>query len=200
MEASFPLSRNGLWQCRRPGMIKHKSGTRWPDNREVGSRCVRSTPYIRRRGRWLVSGLASKPLGQFLLVWPQNRWVRVFQFVPENPQIRFGDLRVEITLTISCFGLQNQADYSLSVVLQYRREVEHGAGTHWDLADCFTWKQVGLGFPSLTLRLVEAWCGWCRWYHRMNIALSWSWRQTSRCDGLHQTFLFQLCHFLCIRP
>jgi hypothetical protein len=109
-------------------MIKHKSGTRWPDNREVGSRCVRSTPYIRRRGRWLVSGLASKPLGQFLLVWPQNRWVRVFQFVPENPQIRFGDLRVKITLTISCFGLQNQADYSLSVVLQYRREVEHGAG------------------------------------------------------------------------
>jgi hypothetical protein len=28
---------------------------------------------------------------------------------------------------------------------------------HQDLAACFTWKQVGLGFPSLASRLVEAW-------------------------------------------
>jgi hypothetical protein len=26
------------------------------------------------QGRRFVSGLASKPLGQFLPVWPQNRW------------------------------------------------------------------------------------------------------------------------------
>jgi hypothetical protein len=28
--------------------------------------------------------------------------------------------------------------------------------THRDLAACFTWKQVWLGFPSLALRLTEA--------------------------------------------
>jgi hypothetical protein len=26
----------------------------------------------------------------------------------------------------------------------------------WDLAACFAWKQVGLGFPSLSSRLAEA--------------------------------------------
>jgi hypothetical protein len=27
------------------------------------------------RGRWVVSGLVSKQLGRFSLVWPQNRWL-----------------------------------------------------------------------------------------------------------------------------
>jgi hypothetical protein len=31
-------------------MVKHGSGTRWPDDREVERHCVRSTPCIRRRG------------------------------------------------------------------------------------------------------------------------------------------------------
>jgi hypothetical protein len=30
------------------------------------------------QGRWFVSGLASKPLGWFSLVWPQNRWIGFF--------------------------------------------------------------------------------------------------------------------------
>jgi hypothetical protein len=29
-------------------------------------------------------------------------------------------------------------------------------GTHRDLAACFAWKQVEIGFPSLALRLAEA--------------------------------------------
>jgi hypothetical protein len=33
---------------------------------------------------WFVSGLASKSLGWFSLVWPQNRWWRVSQFVSQN--------------------------------------------------------------------------------------------------------------------
>jgi hypothetical protein len=35
-----------------------------------------------------------------------------------------------------------------------------------DVAACFTCKQVGLGFPSLASRLVEARHGWCMWHHR----------------------------------
>jgi hypothetical protein len=30
---------------------------------------------------------------------------------------------------------------------------------------CFKWKQVGLGFPSLTSKLTEARRGWCTWYY-----------------------------------
>jgi hypothetical protein len=36
--------------------------------------------------------------------------------------------------------------------------------THRDLAACFAWKQVGLGFLSLALRLVEVRRVWCMWY------------------------------------
>jgi hypothetical protein len=36
------------------------------------------------QGRWFVSALASKPLGRFLLVWPQNQWQRFFPVWPHN--------------------------------------------------------------------------------------------------------------------
>jgi hypothetical protein len=38
---------------------------------------TRSTGFLvepQNQGRRFMSGLASKPLGQFLPVWPQNRW------------------------------------------------------------------------------------------------------------------------------
>jgi hypothetical protein len=39
-------------------------------------------------------------------------------------------------------------------------------GTRRDLAACFVWKKVGVGFSSLISRLVEARCGWCTWHYR----------------------------------
>jgi hypothetical protein len=99
-------------RSRRPGAENwgwsHRSGTRWPDDREVGWRCVWFTLCTWRREAWVswlslktkvdglsvvwpwnrwqrfVSGLASKPLGRFLLVWSKNRWCRVFRFGPQN--------------------------------------------------------------------------------------------------------------------
>jgi hypothetical protein len=41
------------------------------------------------QGRRFVSGLALKPLGRFYLFWSQNR------------QLRFGDLSLKITATVS---------------------------------------------------------------------------------------------------
>jgi hypothetical protein len=58
------------------------------------------------QGRWFVSGLASKPLG------------RVFQFEPQNWQLRFNDLGLNITATVSWFRSQNQMGYGLSVTPQ----------------------------------------------------------------------------------
>jgi hypothetical protein len=37
--------------------------------------------------------------------------------------------------------------------------------TRRDLAACFTRKEVGLGFPSLASRMMEARHGWCMWHH-----------------------------------
>jgi hypothetical protein len=54
------------------------------------------------------SGLASKPV------------VTVFQFGPQNRQLRFGDLGLKITATVSWFEPQNQAGFGLSFTLQNR--------------------------------------------------------------------------------
>jgi hypothetical protein len=44
--------------------------------------------------------------------------------VPQNRQLRFGDLSLKITATVSWFGPQNQAGFGLSVASQNRqREV-----------------------------------------------------------------------------
>jgi hypothetical protein len=51
----------------------------------------------------IFSGLTSKPVAQ------------VSQFVPQNWQVQFGDLGRKITVMVSWFGSQNQADFGLSV-------------------------------------------------------------------------------------
>jgi hypothetical protein len=43
---------------------------------------------------------------------------RVFQFGSQNRQIQFGDLCIKIIMTVSWFGIQNQADFSFSVTPQ----------------------------------------------------------------------------------
>jgi hypothetical protein len=49
------------------------------------------------------------------LVEPQTQGRRVFQFGPQNRQLRFSDLAHKITATVSWFGLQNQLGEGLSV-------------------------------------------------------------------------------------
>jgi hypothetical protein len=117
------------------------------------------------QGRRFVSGLASKPLGRFSPVWPQN-W-----------QLRFGDLCLKITVMVSWFGPQNHVGYGLSVAPQNRCEGD-GVGHVLRSSACFAWKQFGLGFPSLASRLVEA-----RWWvvhvapsqrlHRVQVEDGW---------------------------
>jgi hypothetical protein len=54
---------------------------------ETRSVCFLVEPQ--NQDRRFVSGLALKPLGRFYLFWPQNR------------QLRFGDLSLKITATVS---------------------------------------------------------------------------------------------------
>jgi hypothetical protein len=48
---------------------------------------MRTTGFLvqpQNQGQRFVSRLASKPLGRFSPVWPQNRWRRVYRFGPQN--------------------------------------------------------------------------------------------------------------------
>jgi hypothetical protein len=63
----------------------------------------------------VVSGLATKPVATVSQVGHQNR------------QLRFGDLGLKITVTISWFGPKNQEGFDLLVAPQNRRRKD-GAG------------------------------------------------------------------------
>jgi hypothetical protein len=85
-------SDEGHDRSRRPGAEdrgwSQRSGTRWSGGREVGWCRVRSAPDTWRLGVW-VSWLSlktkvSKPLGQFLAVWPQNLLRRFSPVWPQN--------------------------------------------------------------------------------------------------------------------
>jgi hypothetical protein len=61
------------------------------------------------------SGLALKPVVGFLIE-PQNQGDDgFFRFGPQNWQLRFDDLCLKITTTVSWFEPQNQVDFGLSV-------------------------------------------------------------------------------------
>jgi hypothetical protein len=67
-----------------------------------------------------------------------------------------------------------------------------------DLVACFAWKHVGIGFPSLILRLAYVRCGWCAWYHRggcieIKLKTDESMRQAASDSAT-------LCCFHCIMP
>jgi hypothetical protein len=111
--------------------------------------------------------LASNPVATVFLVWPQNRWwLRVSRFGPQNRrQLHFGDLGLKITATVSWFVSLNQMSDCLSVVPQNQLEDVTPRGTREDLAACFTWKQVGLVFPSLPQNWQRRDGGWCTWHH-----------------------------------
>jgi hypothetical protein len=42
----------------------------------------------------------------------------IFWFEPQNRQLQFGDLGIKITVMVSWFGPQNQADFGLSIAPQ----------------------------------------------------------------------------------
>jgi hypothetical protein len=112
-------------------MVKHRSGTQWLDNQDVGWSCVQCAPCTRRRGA-LVSlfslktkvdgfsrfGLKTGGYGSYGLASKQLAWVS--RFGPQNRHLWFGDLTHKITTTVSWFGPQNQVGPGLLVAPQNR--------------------------------------------------------------------------------
>jgi hypothetical protein len=130
--------------------------------------------------RWFVSGLASKPLGRFLLVWPQNHLDSFSQFdlkISGDGFSRFGlktggfgfsSLNLKTgSYVLIIWALKSSRRFpglgikiKRATVCRLHHKTDGMMKTVWDthrdLAACFMWKQVGLGFFSLASRLVEA--------------------------------------------
>jgi hypothetical protein len=66
------------------------------------------------------SDFISKPVVTVSFVFASKPVAQVFRFGPQNRQLRFGDLGLKITVTVSWFETQNQACFSLSVAPQNR--------------------------------------------------------------------------------
>jgi hypothetical protein len=102
-------------RSRRPSVENqgwlHRSGTRWPDDREVGWRRVRFALCTWRRGT-RVSWLSLKTKVDGLsVVWPQNHWDGFLQFglkTDGDGFLRFG-LKTG-GIDFSRFGLKNGDD------------------------------------------------------------------------------------------
>jgi hypothetical protein len=71
----------------------HRSGTRWSGGQvalcavytwHVETRSAGFLVDPQNQGRRFVSGLASKPVRRFLLVWPQNQWRQFLAVWPQN--------------------------------------------------------------------------------------------------------------------
>jgi hypothetical protein len=73
------------------------------------------------------SSLASKLVVTVSSDLTSKSMAQVFRFGSQNRQLRFGDLGLKITASVSWFRAQNQVGFGLSIVLQNQRR-EDGAG------------------------------------------------------------------------
>jgi hypothetical protein len=151
-------------------------------------------------------GLASKPRSTVSPGFTSKLLATVFVVWPQYHSLRFSGLGLK---TSSCglliwptksprrflgLGLKTKWAMVCWLCLKTDGRMKMVRDTHWDLAACFAWKRVGLGFPSLASRLSEVWRKWCTWHHRGGHV------EMKLCDWLHRTLLPQLWHFHSIRP
>jgi hypothetical protein len=146
-------------------MVKHKSDTRWPDDREVGWCYMQFAPCIRRRGAWVSwfslktkvdsfyrfglkiggygsCGLTSKPLA----------WVFGLGL-----KIGSRGLVIWPTKLLRWFlGLCLKIMWAM--IYRLCHKTDGRMKTAWDT-------RRDLGVFSLLSRLADARCGWCTWHH-----------------------------------
>jgi hypothetical protein len=119
---------------------------------------MRSASFLvepKNQGRRFVSGLASKLLRRFSPVWPQNRWLG---FPILGIKIGISGLVIWASKSPRRFlGLAFKTKQASICQLRHRTDGGRMAwDTRRDLAACFAWKQVALGFPIMASGLVDA--------------------------------------------
>jgi hypothetical protein len=118
------------------------------------------------QGRTVSPGLTSKPVATVFVVWPQNHSLGF-----PGLGLKTGSCGLVIWPTKSPrrflgLGLKTKWEEVCRLRLKTDGRMKTARDTRRDLAACFAWKQVGLGFPSLASKLAEARRGWCTWHHR----------------------------------
>ena len=115
-------------------MVMHKSGTRWPDDREAGWSSGRSTSYTCRARGARVFRLSLKTGGDDFPVWPQNWWLRfsglglkttatVFPVWPQNWWLRFLGLGLK-TKRWRFIGLDLKTDGRMELCWRARVDIQ----------------------------------------------------------------------------
>jgi hypothetical protein len=101
-----------------------RTGCQWFDLKTIG---IVFSGFASKSVATVFSGSASKPVVTVSPGLASKSVARVSQFGPRNRQLRFNDLGLKITVTVSCFVPQNQVGFDLSVAPQNRwREVSVG--------------------------------------------------------------------------
>jgi hypothetical protein len=121
---------------------------------QVETRSVGFLVEPQNQGRWFVSGLASKPLERFSPVLPQNRWLRFPSLGLKTDSYSLVIWGSKSSRRFLGLGLKTKQ----TSVCRLHHKTDGGRmarDTRRDLAACFTWKEVVLGFPSLASRLAE---------------------------------------------
>jgi hypothetical protein len=140
----------------------------WPQNHCDGLSVVWPQKHW---DSFLWFGLKTRGDG-FLPVWPQNRWRRFLPVWPQNRWLGFPSLGLKTSSYILVIWASKSPRWFLGLglktkqatVYRLRHKTDKRAtawDTHQDLAACFTWKQVGLGFPSLPQNWWSHDGGWC---------------------------------------
>jgi hypothetical protein len=142
------------------------------------------------QGRWVVSGLASKLLEWFLLIWPQNRWLGFFglglktgssglMIWPSKSPRRFLGLGIKNkwASVLSAASQNRRREVGTWHVLRsgglFRLEASHARVFQFDL-------KTGGGITTGGARGII-----------VEVQSRGSWRGIGRCDGLYQTLLPQ---------
>jgi hypothetical protein len=139
--------------------------------------------------------LALKPIVTVSVSLASKPTVTVSRFESPNRRLRFGDLGLKITATVSWFVPQNHVGFGLSVAPQNRRS-EVGV-RHWLRSSGLLRVEASRSRVSqFASKLAEA--------RRQVVHVASSWRLcrrwTGQCDGLRRTLLSLLCYFRSIRP
>jgi hypothetical protein len=151
-------------------MVKHISGTRWPDDREVRWRFVRSVLLTKRQGAWVSQFSLETKADGLSVVWPQNHWDGFFGLGLKTGSYSLSVVRSQnhwdeffgLCLKISSYGLwfrpQNHHDDFLVLAS----------------------KPSGLRFVDSTIKLM----GWWRREHGLRssglLCLKASWDRVSQ--------------------
>jgi hypothetical protein len=124
-------------------MIRHKSSTQWPDDREIGWRRVQSVSYTWRRREARVFQFSLKTGGYGLsVVWPQKYCDNFFVWVSKQSGMRFVSLRLKTDERIkTVWGHTSTSDGLLLVMPQ-----------NWWTSD-------------------DRWCTWH--HHRGHVKMKW---------------------------